>query len=178
MVKNFYPDKPVVPFQSVNIGMQPLINAIKASNLPVEVQRAVYIVIRNETANGRSVVNGTNPGGVQSDSGQWPDKWDTSIVATAVMTENRTGKERGFVVFDTLQNGINFMCERLQARGMYIGGTTKKITNFTVITPTDLCKAYYCEWVEGDAQYHPTDDELNDFLSMYKQASTIFPAMI
>ena len=174
MVKNYYPDKEVIPFESVNTGMQPLINAIKASNLPVEVQRSVYIVIRNETGNGHSVVNGTNPGVVQSDSGQWPDKWDASIMATSVMTENRTGKERGFVVFDTLQNGINFMCERLQARGIYIGGTTHKITNMAVNSPADLCKCYYAEWVEGSATYHPSDDELNDFLSMYNQAIKLF----
>ena len=177
MVKNFYPDKPVVPFQSVNIGMQPLINAIKASNLPVEVQRAVYIVIRNETANGRSVVNGTNPGGVQSDSGQWPAKWDSSIVATSVKTENRTGKERGFVVFDSITTGVAFMCERIQARGIYIGGTTHKITNYTIDTVSNLCKAYYQEWVEGDAQYHPTDGELDDFISMYNQSTKIFPPL-
>lgn len=174
MVKNYYPSKVIVSFQSVNTGIQPLINAIKASNLAVDVKRAVYVIIRNETANGHSVVNGTNPGGVQSDSGQWPAKWDDAIVATCVKEENRTAKERGFVVFNTLQHGIDFMCERIQARGIYIGGHTHKITNEAITSPAQLAGAYYREWVEGDAQYHPTDDELNDFLSMYKQAETIF----
>jgi len=174
MVKNFYPTKPVIDFKSVSVEMGNIILAIKASSVPLEVKRSTYIIIRNESANGHSVVNGTNPGGVQSDSGQWPTKWDASIVATSVKAENRTGKERGFVVFDTLNSGIAFMCERIQARGIYLGGTTKKITNYTIDTVSTLCKAYYQEWVEGDAQYHPTDTELDDFVSMYNQAVKIF----
>lgn len=174
MIKNAYPELPVVPFESVTVPMATLIEVIKASNLPLEVQRASYIVIRNETGNGHSVVNGTNPGGVQSDSGKWPDKWDASIVATAVMQENRTGKERGFVVFDTLESGVGMICERLQARGVYIGGHTHKITNEAITTPAQLAGVYYREWVTGSATYHPNDDELNGFLSMYKQAEKIF----
>lgn len=174
-MKNFYPEKEIVPFKSVDMGMQPIITGIKASNYPVEVKRSVYIITRNETANGHSVVNGTNVGGVQSDSGKWPDKWDNEIVATSIKAENRTGKQRGFVVFDTLQNGINFMCERIQARGIYIGGTTKKITQTVIKTPSDLASAYYKEWVEGSPTYHITDDELHDFLSMYQQSVKLFP---
>ncbi len=174
MVKNYYPEKPIVPFESVTVPMDTIINAIKASNLPVHVQRASYIIIRNETGNGHSVVNGTNPGGVQSDSGQWPEKWNDSIVATCVHAEGRTGKERGFVVFDTLENGVKFICERLQARGIFIGGFASKIAKMQINTPNDLASAYYKEWVEGDALYHLTDDELDDFLSMYKQAEKIF----
>lgn len=174
-VKNFYPSKLIVPFQSVNLGMQPIITGIKTSNYPIEVKRSVYIVCRNETGNGHSVVNGTNVGGVQSDSGKWPDKWDSAITATCIMHENRTGKERGFVVFDTLQHGIDFMCERIEARGIYIGGTTHKITNVLIDSPSALCANYYREWVEGSATYHPTEDELNDFLSMYEQAIHLFP---
>lgn len=174
-IKNAYPSKEIIPFHSVDIGMQPIITGIKASVYPVEVKRSAYILQRNETANGHSVVNGTNTGGIQSDGAKWPDKWDDAIVATCIMNENRTGKERGFVVFDTLQHGIDFMCERIEARGLYIGGTTHKITNVTITTPAELAKQYYCEWVEGDAQYHLTDDELNDFLSMYEQATKLFP---
>lgn len=173
-MKNYYPEKPVVLFESVPVPMAVLIAGIKTSSVPVEVKRSVYIMIRNETGNGRSVVNGTNPGGVQSDSGQWPGKWDESIVATSVKEENRTGKQRGFVVFDSLTTGIQFMCERVQARGLYIGGTTKKITQESITTPAQLCGAYYREWVVGSATYHPNDTELNGFLSMYKQSEKLF----
>ena len=38
----------------------------------------------------------------------------------------------------------------------------------------DLASAYYKEWVEGSATYHLTEDELNDFVSMYNQAEKIF----
>lgn len=174
MVKNFYPEKPIVPFFSASVEMGNIISAIKTANVPLEAKRSAYIIIRNESGNGKSVVNGTNPGGVQSDSGKWIDKWSDYIVATSVKTENRTGRERGFVVFDSLNSGVAFMCERIQARGIYIGGTTHKITNYEVDSITTLCKAYYQEWVEGDPKYHPTDDEVEDFFLMYVQSSKIF----
>jgi len=173
-MKNFYQEKPIVAFKSESVEMGVIIAAIKSLDIPTEVKRSVYIIIRNESGNGRSVVNGTNPGGVQSDSGKWPDKWDDSIVATSIKHENRTGIERGFVVFDSLTTGILFMAERLQARGLYIGGTTKKITKMAVTTVNELASAYYKEWVEGLATYHLSDDELDGFLSMYKQAEKLF----
>jgi hypothetical protein len=175
-MKNFYSDKPVVAFEAVNVGMPALIDAIKSADAPKEVKEAVYIIIRNETGNGHSVVNGTNPGGVQSDSGKWPDKWDSAIAATCVMKENRTGNERGFVVFDSLENGVAFMCERIQARGLFVGGYADHIAKMHINSGNDLASAYYKEWVEGDAQYHIKDDELNEFLSMYNQAVKLFSA--
>ena len=156
-MKNFYPDKVILPFHAAHIEMGVIINGLKAANVPTNVKRSAYVFIRNETANGKSVINGTNPGGVQSDSGQWPAKWDSSIVATCIQHENRTGNERGFVVFDSLNSGIAFVCERLQARGLYIGGTTHKITNTGVTSAPELAAQYYKEWVEGSATYHLTD---------------------
>lgn len=173
-MKNAYPDKPILAFKAVKIEMGVLIDAIKSATVPLEVKRSAYIFIRNETGNGNSVVNGTNPGGVQSDSGQWPGNWTDSIVGTANKAENRTGNDRGFVVFDSLKSGVLFVCERLQARGLYIGGTTHKITNTAIHSCYDLGAQYYKEWVEGSATYHLTDDELNEFVSMYNQSVKIF----
>lgn len=173
-MNNAYPNKPVLQYSASNIGMQPIINAIKASGLPTEVQRAVYILTRNETGNGHTVVNGTNVGGVQSDGGAWPEKWNDSIVGTCIMTESRTGKERGFVVFDTLESGVKFMCERLRARGLYIGGYAAKIAKMQINSPNDLASAYYKEWVEGETTYHIKDDELSEFVSMYNQSVNLF----
>jgi hypothetical protein len=173
-VKNYYPSKPVIPFISVSVEMGTIIDALKAAPYPAAVKRATYIVVRNESGNGKSVVNGTNPGGVQSDAGQWPSKWDSAIVATCIKQENRTGKMRGFVVFDSLTSGISFMCERLQARGLFVGGTTSKITSMTVKDKESLATAYYREWVTGKATYTPTETEVSDFVNMYKQAEKIF----
>lgn len=173
-MKNFYPSKLVVDFQAVRIDMAVIVEAIKHSKYPLEVKKSAYIIIRNESANGHSVINGTNPSGVQSDSGLWPDKWTPSIVAVSVKEENRTGKQRGFVVFDTLQSGIDFTCERLQARGLYVGGFAKKIAQMQINSPSNLASAYYKEWVEGEANYHIKEAELEDFVSMYTQASKLF----
>ena len=173
-VKNFYPEKPVVPFSIVSVEMGKIIELLKALNYPIEVKRSAYIIIRNETANGRSVINGTNVGGVQSDSGKWAGDWGTAIVATCIKSENRTGNLRGFVVFDSLSSGIAFMCEKIQARGLYIGGFAKKIASMVVSNKYDLAAAYYKEWVVGETNYRPTPDEATSFVSMYNQAARIF----
>lgn len=174
MTKNFYSEKPVIKFFTAAIEMGEIINAIKLLNYPAEVKRTAYIIIRNETANGKSVINGTNVAGVQSDSGRWDAKFDKSIIATCLKDENRTGNERGFVVFDTLANGIAFLCEKVQVRGLFVGGTTHKITSIVVKNETDLAVAYNREWVTGQANYIPTKDEVSNFVSMYKQAARIF----
>ena len=173
-VKNFYDTKPVIPFSIVSIEMGRIITLLQALDYPLEVKRSAYIFIRNETANGKSVICGTNVGGVQSDSGKWPEKWDNAIQATCVKSENRTGNLRGFVVFNSLSNGISFMCERLQSRGLYIGGFAKKIANMQVNNKYDLAAAYYKEWVTGETNYKPTPDEVTSFVSMYNQSVKAF----
>ena len=173
-VENFYQDKPVIPFSIVSVEMGKIIELIKSLDYPIEVKRSAYIFIRNETANGKSVICGTNVGGIQSDSGKWPERWDSSIEATCIKAENRTGNLRGFVVFNSLSNGIAFMCDRLQGRGLYIGGFAKKIADMQIATKYDLAAAYYKEWVTGEKSYKPTLDEAASFVSMYNQSLKAF----
>lgn len=174
-VKNFYPGIPVVPFFSSSVEMGLIIGEIRKLDFPAEVKRTAYIMIRNETANGKKVVNGTNVCGVQSDSGKWPGAWDAHIVATCVKKENMTGRERGFAVFDTLSNGIAFLCERIVARGLFIGENVDgKYHKGDITTPAELADGYNDEWVHGK-DHQTTATEIRDFSSMYNQAVKIFP---
>jgi hypothetical protein len=67
------------------------------------------------------------------------------------------------------------LIDRIQGRGLYIGGTTHKVwVNHTVTDAADLSTAYQREWVKGSSKYVPTDAENKNFLSIYKQATALF----
>lgn len=174
-VKNFYPEKPVMPFRSYKVEMSLIIAALKATNYPREVKRTAYVLIRNESANGKSVINGTNFCGAQSDSGRWPSKFDNTIIATCNRKENgNTNRVRGFLVFNTIESGVAFVCDRVQSKGIFIGETvTGRFHKGEVKTPEQLADAYQDEWVRG-ADVKPTPLEVKNFVSMYKQACELF----
>jgi len=174
-VKNFYPEKPVMPFRSYKIEMSVIIAAIRAVNYPLEVKRTAYVLIRNESANGKSVINGTNFCGAQSDSGRWPSKFDNMIQGTCNRKENgNTNRVRGFLVFTSVEAGVDFVCDRVQSKGIFIGEkTVGRFHKGEVKTPEQLADAYQDEWVRG-ADVTPTTLEMKNFVSMYKQACELF----
>ncbi len=173
-IKDSYPDKPVVPFRTAKVEMGAIISAIKNLNYPTEVKRSAYIIIRNETGNGNSVIGGTNVSGVQSDSGRWQSQYDTWIVSTCNKNENKTGAMRGFVVFDTLEHGISFLCDRITAKGIFIGEHVDgKYYKGDVTTPQQEAEAYEDEWVEGQT-VKATPDEITNFTGMYNQSVKLF----
>jgi len=173
-VKNYYPEKRVEPFFTSPSEMGVLVTHIKAQQVPIEVKRAAYIIVRNESSNGKKIINATNAAGVQSDSGRWVSKWDNHIVATTVQKGNREQYLRGFVVFDNLESSIAFLCERLQSRGLYIGGFAHKYYKKEITDVKTLCEAYYHEWVYGSSSPKPAQSEHNAFASMYRDASNTF----
>jgi hypothetical protein len=173
-IRNSYPEKPVELFHRVSAEMGDIIAKIKKLNVPVEVKRAAYIIVRNETGNGKSIISGTNPCGAQADSGRWSSKWDQLIIATCVKKENGTKKERRFVIFDTLDTGLAFLCERIEAKGIFIGEQVEgRYHKGEIKTPEQLADAYYDEWVRG-ANVIPTAIETRNFVSMYNQAKIVF----
>ncbi|CAB4130625.1 hypothetical protein UFOVP129_11 [uncultured Caudovirales phage] len=174
MTKNSYPEKPVVNFVAVPIAMDKINAIIAKSTAPLEVKIAAQIICRNETGNGHSVINGTNPTGTQADSGRWASIWDKSIVATCLKNEGMTGKERRFVVFDKLETGVAFLINRIEAKGIYIGeNVDSAYYKGTVTTPTQLAVAYWDEWVMGNNS-KPSTQFISDFTSMYNQAKKLF----
>ena len=177
-IRNFYPEVNVIPFAKRSVEMGAIISALKGLDYPVEVKRSAYIIVRNETRNGASVIGGTNFCGAQSDSGLWPDKFTPHIVATMEKNENLTGKMRGFIVFDTVTSGLDFLCDRVQAKGIFIGeNVDARYHKGDVRTPDQLADAYEDEWVYGE-DHNTTKSEASDFGSMYKQAVAIFAMLL
>ena len=173
-VKNFYPEKPIVNFFTTKIEMGVIIANIRSLDYPIEIKRSAYIIIRNETGNGKSVINGTNVCGAQSDSGRWPAEWNGKISGVCVKNENMTGKERGFLVFNSIADGIAFTCERATAKGIYIGEKVdgKYYKNDVTDVPS-LAQAYWDEWVTGTSTT-PSNQFISYFRSMYIQSSQLF----
>lgn len=172
-INNVYPEKPELQYQRTSIEMALAIAHIKEAAVPVEVKRAAYIFFRIESGNGRSGVN-NNYSGIQADGARWPEEYDSKIAGTCVKGENGTGKLRRFVCFHSFKDSLDFTMSNARRRGMYIGGETWKYTSIQVKSSASLCRAYKREWVTGNPKYQPTERELLDFGSMYRQAVKIF----
>jgi len=172
-MKNSYPEKPEVKYQKTTIEMGSVVGYLQSLPVHAEVKRSAYIMFRNESANGSKGLN-NNYAGVQADSGRWPTKWDNEIMGTVPKTENGTGKLRLFVAFRTWQDSINFLIDRVIDRGLYVGGYAHLVAKMKITTPIELAIAYKRDWVKGLKRYNPTEEEVANFLSMYRQAQKIF----
>lgn len=153
--------------------MAAAIQAIKALDYPVEVKRAGYIIFRIESANGSKGIN-NNYCGFQADSGRWPKLYDGYIAGVAETPENGTNRRRLFLAFNNVSDCLSMLLDRLQERGLYVGGMSIMIIKMKIKTPTDLARAYKKSWAAGDASAEPTKFVLSGFNSMYEQAKKIF----
>lgn len=172
-VKNFYPELPVIPYQKTTISMKAVIAFLASLAIDKEIKRVAYVIFRNEGANGNSGVN-NNFIGFQSDSGRWDKKYDKFFVGTCIKVENRTGKQRGFLCFSSWQDSLTILTDKVNLRGMYVGGKTHFITDTMVTGKEVLAKVYYQEWVKGDEKYVASKTEIENFESMYNQAEKLF----
>lgn len=170
---NAYPEKPVLKYMPTRVEMATAIAGIKGIDYPVEVKRAAYIIFRIESANGTKGIN-NNYSGFQADAGRWPEMYDKVIAGVVQKKENGTGNMRLFIAFNKPEDSLNMLMGRLQARGLYIGGTTHKILEMEIHTITDLARAYKKEWAAGDPEAEPSSDTVKAFKSIYGQAQTIF----
>jgi hypothetical protein len=173
-MKNYYEDKPLVPYRKTSVEMPAVVEYLKKANAPTEVKRAAYIMFRFESGNGTKGLN-NNYVGAQADSGRWPTKFDCMITGVVKKVENGTGKERLFIEFSSWTNSLDFLLERVENRGLYVGGVERLITKKPVNDARSLAIAYKKSWVHGSNKYKPTEQEIAAFLSMYRQAEKIFP---
>jgi hypothetical protein len=161
-MKNSYPEKPEVKYQKTTVEMGLVVAYLQSLQVPSEVKRAAYVMFRNESGNGSKGLN-NNYAGVQADSGRWPSKWDESIVGTFAKAENGSGIVRLFVAFRSWQDNINFLVDRVEDRGIYVGGFERLITKKNVTDQIDLKTAYkrgYIVWpIKEDVPYKPTMNE-------------------
>lgn len=153
--------------------MDEVVKYLQSLPIPVEIKRSVYVIFRNESANGKSGIN-NNFIGFQSDSGVWQSKYNKYFVGTTVLTENRTGKQRGFLCFSKWQDSIDILADKVSGRGLFIGGVTNFITKTKITDKGELAVAYLKEWVTGSNKYIPTTTEITSFVSMYNQAIKLF----
>lgn len=170
---NAYPEKPMIPYERTIVAMHDVIPCIQAADLDPEIKRAAYIMFRVESANGQSGLN-NNYVGCQADSGRWPSKFDTSIAGIVQTTENGTGRTRLFVAFDSWQSCVDFLLDRVQARGLYIGAKALPISHLLVADETSLVRAYTKEWAQGRSDAEPSADTIASWHSMYGQAMALF----
>jgi hypothetical protein len=173
--ENAYPELPAMPFQGTSVQMTDVIAYLQTLTVPDEQKRAAYVVFRNESGNGRSGIN-NNYVGAQADSGRWPAEFDAKIVGTVTMPENKTGRERIFVAFSSFRDSVDFLIDRVAARGLFVGGTTHHVLTMVIGNEHDLARAYHKEWVTGSATAEPDAPTVNSFLSMYAQATNLFVA--
>lgn len=172
-MKNYYEDKPFVPYRKTSVEMPAVVEYLKKADAPTEVKRAAYIMFRFESGNGTKGLN-NNYVGAQADSGRWPAKFDPVITGVVQKGENGTGKERLFLQFASWTSSLDFLLERVQDRGLYVGGFERLTTKKPVIDARGLAIAYKKTWVQGSNKYKPTEAEIASFLSVYRQAEKIF----
>lgn len=165
-VRNSYPTVPVVPFRATRITLKEVTDYINQTNYPLEIKASAITIFRIESANGSKGVN-NNYGGVQADSGRWGQPWDNKVVATTVVRENQTNRERRFVVWDRWQTGFDFLLDRIWRRGLHINGNARPISNMPIDSLQNLTRAYQKEWVTGLRNAEPSTDTIRTFSSIY-----------
>lgn len=170
---NYYPEKPMLPYVKTSIEMAKVIDYLKRFQIGNEIKRTAYVMFRNESSNGKSGIC-NNYCGFQADSGRWNKTHDDKIEGVVKKVENGTGKERLFLAFKDFTGCIDMLLERVQGRGLYVGGTTHKIITMKVNNSDDLARAYKKEWVSGSAKIEPSAQEKANFISMYNQAVKLF----
>lgn len=171
-MESAYPEKPMVPYQATHVDMDDVIGYLSVIDAPVEVKRATYVIFRNESANGHAGVN-NNYVGAQADGRRWDPKWDDEIVGIVAERENNGG-ERLFLAFADYETSVDFLVDEVTSRGLYVGGKTHLVTHVDVPDEVSLARAYYREWVTGNANAPLPLAVQSSFLSMYRQARELF----
>ena len=163
---NAYPELPALAPEKTEVPMQDVIAYLRGLSALTEVKRVVFVIFRNESANGTAGVN-NNYIGAQADGARWPDKWTPHIVGTVIEAENGTGKQRIFLAFDRWETSMDLLVDEVTRRGLFID-------RVSIFTEDELVADYYREWVTGDPHAMPPQPVIEAFRSMYGQAMALF----
>jgi hypothetical protein len=169
MIKTSYPALPTVPYQHTEVPMDQVIAYIETLNYVQSVKCAVYVIFRNEGANGTAGIN-NNYIGLQTDSNKWDDFTTSKIAGNVVKVENGTGRTRVFAAFATWKDSVDILAKKVIGRGLYVGGFSHPYANMKVLTEADFATAYYREWVTGDKKAIPGPAMVANLTVMYNQA--------
>ena len=174
-VHNAYPELPVLPFARTSVAMPDVINYLSGKTVDTPIKRAAYVIFRNESGNGHKGVN-NNYIGQQADGNRLPDKWTPAIAGTCVHAENQTGKLRRFVCFKEWKTCVDLLCDRVDARGLFVGGFAHPFADMQVDTDDDWPLAYWREWVQGSATAQIPAADKSGLLQEYQAAVQAFPS--
>lgn len=172
-VPNSYPELPQMPYVKTSVAMQKVMDLIAKYPVSKAVKIAAYVMFRNESGNGTSGIN-NNYTGIQADSGKWALQ-SKHIVGTVIQKGNREGYDRRFLAFDSVEGNLDFLIDRVQKRGLFVGGTCTKFCSVGKINDSaDWAKAYYQSWVMGNPKAILKTGDLKDYNSMYAQGERYF----
>ncbi len=172
-VANKYPELPTVPYKKTSTSMSDVVAYIAKLPISIAVKVAVYTVFCNESANGAKGVN-ENYAGIQADNSRWPDNISKLAIATTVIAENMTGKQRRFLVFNDFKASVDFLSDRSQSRGLYVGGTPHLYYFDKISDRNEWVLAYWREWVMGAKTSNPPADEKSYLLKIYARGIQLF----
>jgi len=170
---NFYSTFPERPYYKSSVEMGEVVAALKAFPVSKGVKIACYVIFRNESANGKSGIN-NNYCGFQADSGRWPIQLDKYITGWTAVNERMTGKRRLFLTFADVSGSLAFLIDRIESRGLFVGGTCNVIKHGYIADADDWCRFYWASWVTGDADAKIPSNELKGLMSMYAQGGRVF----
>lgn len=172
-VNNSYPELPEEKYRKTTVEMGEVINYIKSLKITKEIKISVYVVFRNESGNGKSGIN-NNYCGIQADVGRWPEYLNNQVTGTVIKRDRMTGKERRFLCFTSFAANIDFLVDRIVARGLYVGGMLNKIALMDINNSADWITGYWRSWVTGNANATTPTDERAGLKSIYAQGDRIF----
>jgi len=175
-VRNAYPELPVLTFERTSVAMADVVRQISSAAVTVPIKRAAYVIFRNESGNGRKGIN-NNFIGLQADGNRVEDKWIPFIIGTCVRAENRTGRRRRFVCFENWTTSVDFLADKVSARGLYVGGYAHEYAKMKVETDDDWPLAYWREWVKGSRTARIPRAKKDGLLSQYRDAIGHFPSI-
>lgn len=173
-VHNAYPELPELPFARTSVAMPVVVNYISSTASTTPVKRAAYVIFRNESGGGHKGIN-NNYIGLQADGNRIADRWTPFIAGTCVRSENMTGHMRRFICFSDWTTCADILCDKVQSRGLYVGGYAHPYANMQVVADSDWPLAYWREWVLGDSHAQIPVAEKNGLLAQYRDAVQSFP---
>ncbi|MBS1579075.1 MAG: hypothetical protein JST29_05495 [Bacteroidetes bacterium] len=171
-VRNAYPSLPEVAYQQTVTPKQDIVDYIAQQNITQEVMAAVYMITCNESRSGKAGIN-NNITGTQADGNKLGNGFDDKVIATTVIAENMTGDQRRFCVFANWQDSVDYLINRVQGRGLYIGGYAHPYANMQINSVADFARAYTKEWVRGDGSAEPKWADEVDFIAGYEKAAAV-----
>lgn len=174
LVHNAYPELPELAYLKTTLPVADAVARIQGLGSATEIKRATYVIFCNESGNGRKGIN-NNYIGLQADGGRLDAKWTPLFAGTCVLAENQTGKLRRFICFKDPAGSFAILADRVEHRGLYVGGTAHPYANVKIVTKDDWPGAYYKEWVRGDAHAVIPPDSKANLLALYAQAAAAFP---